>query len=75
MTAVAQAVLVVGAINSVIAICGAIITGTNPYTAAAVLLLAVAGIVAVHQLEHERRCRIAAGRRDVWARRDREAGA
>jgi len=59
----------------VYAICAALINGTDPYAAAAVLLLASAGIAAVHHLEYQRACRRAAGRDRVWARRDREAGA
>lgn len=62
------------AILALYAVCAALINQTNPYLAIAVLAVALAGIVDEHQTEYRHRLGMAAGRADVWARRDREAG-
>ncbi|MCV7100044.1 hypothetical protein H7I01_06505 [Mycobacterium palustre] len=74
MTRVLRVSLIVVAIAALYAACVSIITDTSAYPAAVVFWLALGALVAVDQLEHLRDCRIAAGRRAVWGRRDRRGG-
>lgn len=75
MSSFIQSLCSVIAVIAVYAVCAAMINQTNPYLAIAVLAVALVGLVDEHQTEYRHRLGMAAGRADVWARRDREAGA
>lgn len=60
-------------VASIWGVCRALIVQANPYPAVGVLVVAVALVVLIDQREYRQRCRMEAGRRAVWDRRDREA--
>ncbi|MDV6979609.1 hypothetical protein [Mycobacterium intracellulare] len=74
MTGFIQGLCSALAILALYAVCAALINQTNPYLAIVVLVVALVGLVDEHQTEYRHRLHMAAGRADVWARRDREAG-
>lgn len=74
MIAVIRTIIVLVAVMSLYSVCAALINQTNPYLALAMLATALFALADDLHQEYVHDCARAAGRADVWARRDREAG-
>lgn len=72
MNSVAPVALLICAVLDVCAVCRAFITQANPYVALVVLVVTLATFVWSEAAEQRQHNRMAGGRADAWARRDRE---
>lgn len=74
MIAFIRTIIVLIAVMSLYSVCAALIDGTNPYLALAMLATALFALAEDLHEEYVHDCELAARRAGVWSRRDREAG-